>query len=88
MKYLILLLSLTGCSMDHNFDDIEVKVSIDISQIREACEESLADTVFLNEKEYTATLGQCILDETDLLGINIEDIEDEGIKELIEGLEE
>jgi hypothetical protein len=87
MKYLILILLLTGCNVDHNFDDIDLNLTVDVSQIRVACEESLVNTTFANEKEYTATLGQCILDEADLLGINIEDIEDEEIKELIEGLE-
>lgn len=84
MKYLILLLLLTSCGFNHNFDDIDVNIKVDTSQIRQACEESLINTEFSSEKEYTATLGDCVLDNLDLIGIDLEDIDDEEILEIIE----
>lgn len=80
MKHLLLILLLTGCSVNHNFDDIDVNVVIDVSQIRQACEEALP---FAPQRE----IGQCVLDEMDLLGINFSDIDQTILDEILDQIE-
>lgn len=91
MRYLILLLFLVGCSIDHDIDDLEIDdptitIDLQIEQLKELCTDVANAEEFETEVDRKAFIAQCVLDNLLTLDVDTEDIE--RLQEIIDQLEE
>lgn len=78
LRLLAVTLALTGCTINHNFDDIEIRLTHDVAVIRELCLDSLPDGA--TDKE----VADCVFENMRLINIGIDE---EQIRDLIEETE-